>query len=248
VNYLASELDPEPAWEASSRIKCDDLQPLAVVLARAFTPNGMPTFMNRIAEALFITDLVLTHLYGAIMYLPAQAVLMLTPPPNGHNRLIWRTLLSMVGGRGFSNSRTATLGFSYAAMRIIQAMRQADDGSWHVKNYAAWPTGTGAGSDLLSTLCALADCKNISLRLVASNSDNQRLYVRAGFTAVRARLWCRGTPMVRRPFAPMTLPQVTRHPVFLAGRGMVLLIDERVLRGSHPLSNSRSEHCSKQAT
>jgi len=40
--------------------------------------------------------------------------------------------------------------------------------------------------------------------------------------------------MIRRPLAPMALPPVTRHHVFLAGMGMPKLIDERAFRGRHP--------------
>jgi hypothetical protein len=222
---LAGEPDPEAVAVASPLIQQEELRALAVVLTRAFVPPGAPRFMSRLAETLFIADLVLTQLYGAVMYLPARAVLMLTPPSERLYRFVWCTLAFMVVSKGCRNRRTtAALGFSCIALRFISPLRRAGGRCWCVKNYAAWPTGTGAGSDLLSNLCMLADRKHISLCLIASNSDNQRLYARAGFTVVRVRHWRRGTLMIRRPLAPMALPPATRHSAFLAGMGMPELL------------------------
>jgi hypothetical protein len=218
---LANTLDPESALVASSLIKQDELHALAVVLTRAFMPRGAPRFMNSLAEALFIADLVLTQLYGAVMYLPARAILMFTPPPKRRHRLILHSFVFLANGKGCRKRRTtAALGLGFIVLRFISPRPRADGRSWYGKNCAAWPTGTGAGSDLLGNLCMLADRKNISLCLVASNSDNQRLYVRAGFTAVRVRPWRGGTLMIRCPLAPMALPPITRHTVFLAGMGI----------------------------
>jgi hypothetical protein len=229
---LTGKLDPEPALMASSLAERDEVRALAVVLTGAFVSQRAPKFMSRLAGELFIAGLALTQLYGAIMYLPDKAVLMLTPPPKMYRQLILPSVVCMVAGRGGRSLRAATaFGLSCVIQGFISSRGRADGSSWYVKNFAAWPSGTGAGSDLLSNLCVLADRKNMPLCLVASNSDNRRLYTRAGFTIVRVLRWRRGTLMIRRPFAPVALPPATRRPVFLAGLRARELIGKRAVRG-----------------
>lgn len=56
------------------------------------------------------------------------------------------------------------------------------DGSVLVGYLAAWPQRTGAGTQLIAGICALADEAQVAMRLDVRNPEAGRLYERFGFT------------------------------------------------------------------
>lgn len=160
---------------------------LATVLANAFAPKWLPPFGRAVIRLPFGLVLIAAQTWGVLVYVPGQAVAVLTPPCN-RPRLIINELTRL--------SRT----------------------HWHLSNFGAWPTGTGAGTVLLNHACGLADAAQINICLRASNRDNQRLYRRFGFR--RAADSGSGTTMVRR-FQPSRNPLASPaecEDVRLAGR------------------------------
>jgi hypothetical protein len=71
--------------------------------------------------------------------------------------------------------------------------------AWWLSNGVAVPPGSGFGTQLFETINWWADRQRLTLALVASNSENQRLYRRLGYTEIGTRSLSGGTLMMRAP-------------------------------------------------
>lgn len=81
----------------------------------------------------------------------------------------------------------------------VMTLRRHDRDCWVIANFGAWPVGAGAGMQLLAQVCAVADARGYTLRLVAHNGElGDKVYKRAGFSVTATRRSGR-VEMERRP-------------------------------------------------